>query len=253
MAKRVKAEKATPASTPTAGAVRPTYQPIDVSAAKAQTARKSIFYNLEDGTNIVRVLPQFNGERTLFAESVLHYTVMSEDGERKIAPGCLQHYQDQPCYLCAFVDWLERSGLIDEETERMGAQSKLTAQVFVQNRISKEWSGPFLMGVPKGVATSMANWLSMAQDSESPFFCDPDYGTSVVINKSGKGKGTRYEAVMVPRPESLDTIIPDWASRVIRDITPKLDVKMLTFEEQKKALQRTFPHLPWADIQADIG
>lgn len=252
MAKRVKAPEANSAPTPQAGATRPVYQPIDVGAAKAQTARKSLFFNLEDGTNIVRVLPQFNGQRTLFAEQMLHYTVLSEDGERKIAPGCLHYYRNEPCYLCDFVSWLERKGLLDDEMAKLRAQSKLNAQVYVQDRVTKEWRGPFLMAVPKGVATSMTNWLSMAQDTGTPFFVDPVAGSPVAITKTGKGKGTRYEAVLVPKVENLDDLVPDWGSTVIQDINPRLDTKVLSRDEQKKALFRTFPHLPWAEIQADI-
>jgi len=253
MAKRVKKDEA---PEPKAGATRPIYQ-IDVDEANAQTARKSLFFNFEDGNTIIRMLPQFNGSKTLFVESMLHNVLLKEDGEGKYAPGCLKYYKDEPCYVCQFMDWMMTKGvtLLTDDIEGLAARGKLTGQIFAQHRVSRKWEGPFLCAVPKSVATTMGAWLSMARDTGTKFFCDPDHGSNVAVSKTGKKLGTRYTATLVPRVEPLDEMIPGWTDNLILDLDVKImsTITVLNMDEQKKALYRTFPGLPWGDIQKDIG
>lgn len=252
MAKKVKS-----AEEPRAGAIRPTYD-VDPDVVRKQTARKSMFYNFEDGTTIFRLLPQFKaGAKSMFVESMLHHVLLKEDGENKYAPGCLGYYRDEPCYICKFVNWVYRMGppLLTDQIEQLAARSKLTGQIFVQDRVSKNWEGPFLVAMPKKTATTMGTWLRMAKEMGTPYFCDPILGSNVALSKSGKGLGTRYEVALVPRVESLDTLIPGWEDKVFLDLDEKLTptISVLTIEEQKAALHRTFPNFPWSNIQADIG
>lgn len=257
MATRKKTTEPTtaPAPEPKAGAVRLQFQIPTAEATKAQTARKSLFFNLEDGLNIVRVLPKFNGEKSLFTESMLHYLLKKPDDDGNYAPGCLHYYTGEKCYICEFVEWVQAHNipLYADEMDNLRAQSNLHAQVFVQNRGTKEWEGPFLMKVPKRVAATMQSWLSMAQDTGTPVFVHPQLGMPVAINKSGKGKATQYDATLIQRPESLDALLPDWESRVIVDVNTKVDVKVVDRDTQKKSLWKTFSDMPWAEIQTDLG
>lgn len=239
---------------PTAGATRPSYN-LDPDAVEAQLKRPSLFYNWEDGPNIIRVLPRFDGHPSPFVVSWLHYKMLREDKQGTFAPGCLNHHStdDTSCYICRVLDWIKAHGLWDDECDGMTASRKLTAQILVQNKATREWSGPFLAEIKGGPANTMQSWMAAARVTGTPMFADVDHGTAVVINKSGKGFGTRYEATQVPRPESLDIIFPGWETKVIQDPVTKLDVKVLTSAEQAEVLHRTKPEWPWEEILKEVA
>ena len=243
--------KAAPAR---AGANKPDYN-IDPAATQKMTDRKGLFFKFPVGNTSFRFLPQFNNKPSIFSKSVLHYTVKTDDMQRNIAPGCLEEHGEGQCYICAFVDWLKETEdpVLEKIAKDLTARPQLNVQAFVQDA-SKEWMGPVIVGVGSKLAQDMSSLLSMAKDNDLPYFCDPYMGETLVVNRVGTGMfDTKYTLMQTGKRGSLDTLILDWESRVIRDLWKKLDVKVLNVTEQKKALHRTYPDLPWQEIQKAIG
>lgn len=257
--KKAPAKKTSAKSTQSAGASRPAYD-LDPVETMKQTERKGLFFKFPVGATPVRFLPQFKkGERSLFCKTTLHYTVKTEDGQRNIAPACLKVHGsgngEDFCYICAFIDWLKETGdpMLMKVADDLFPSETLNVQAFVQDA-AKEWVGPHIIGVGKKLATEMAGLLNMARDNDLPFFCDPDEGETLVIQRSGTGKfDTKYQLMQTGRRQSLDVLVPNWEKRVFRDLWAKLDVKVLSPKDQKAALYRTYRDLPWREIEKAIG
>lgn len=242
------------AGAPKAGASRPKFNVDPVANAKI-TDRKGLFFKFPVGNTSVRFLPQFNGQGSIFVQSVLHYTVKTEDMQRNIAPACLKEHGDGECYICEFIEWLESHDdkVLKEIAVNMRPNRALNVQAFVKDA-SGAWNGPVIIGVSNKLAQEMSNLLNMAADNDLPFFCDPELGETLVVSRTGSGKfDTKYQLMQTGKRESLSKLVPDWEANVIKDLWRKLEVKVLNPNEQKKALARTFPDLPWKEIEKTLG
>lgn len=237
-----------------AGATRPKFT-IDPAQNQKLTDRKTLFFKFPVGNTTLRVLPRFDGASTIFAKSVLHYTVKTKDLQRNIAPACLEEHGKGDCYICKFTEWMkaQEDAVLQEIGDGLYPNNGLSVQAFVLDA-TKAWAGPYLVGIGAKLATEMSNLLVMANDNDIPYFCDPEMGEAVVVSRTGTGKfDTKYQLMQTGKRASLDTIIPDWEKRIFKDLWKKLDVKVLTAVEQKEALMRTFPDLPWKEITKAIG
>ncbi len=257
--KKTAAKKATPkAETPkAAGASMLNYQ-IDAGATSKMTQGKNLFFKFPVGNTPLRFLPQFNGDPAIFTKSVLHYTVKSDDMQRNIAPACLREHGDGNCYICNWIEWLKETG--DPVLANLGDElwanpnGALNIQAFVQDVATKAWNGPFIVGISPKLGKEMSTLLNMAKDNDVPPFCHPELGETMIVNRVGTGKfDTKYQLMQTGKRGHIKDLIPDWETKVIRDLWKKLDVKVLSPDEQKKALHRTYPDLPWQEIQKAIG
>lgn len=252
-AKKAPAKK-TETAAPRAGAHKPKYNVDPVANAKI-TDRKGLFFKFPVGNTSVRFLPQFNGQGSIFVRSVLHYTVKTEDMQRNIAPACLKEHGDGECYICDFIEWLESHDdkVLKEVAQQLRPNNALSVQAFVKNAAG-EWDGPVIIGVSSKLSQEMSNLLNMAKDNDLPYFCDPDMGETLVVTRTGSGKfDTKYQLMQTGKREPLSKLVPGWENKVFPDLWRKLEVKVLNPNEQKKALARTYPDMPWREIEKKLG
>lgn len=260
-ARKPKAETAPAAEAPQAraGAVRPSFQQPDIAANKAISQRDNMFHRLDEGLNIIRILPRFDGAVTLANKSVLHYNFKSEDGTRNIAPGCTMfHSGRDDCYFCDLFNWLvatedpQYDSFVNRDSKvRIEASQKLDVQAYIFDVGTKKWSGPKIVSISNTVNNSLAAMLGAAASMEMPYFSDVDRGQGIAITKYKKAPW--YETQGTGKVQSLDSIDPNWAGNVILNLPDKLKVTVYNRAEQKLCAQRTYSQLPWAAIQADIG
>lgn len=253
--KTTKKKTAKKKTTKKPGLAKPSWS-VNAGATRAMTKRSSVFFPLPQGRTTLRVLPRFDGASSLFARSVLHYKTQSLDNaERNIAPACLREHGDGNCYLCNLVEFLKASDepVLAAIGEDLYPTTNLHLQAFVYDRDTKSWYGPRLVRVPKSVGDKMADLLTVAADNDMPVFCDPENGQGITVIKSGEGLRTRYDVQPTSKFENLDDIVPGWEKQIIKDMWEKLDVKVLDIDKQKRAAFQTWPDLPWAEIEAEIG
>lgn len=254
--KAVAKKKTTTAKKTTAGARRPNMK-IDNAANRRITERKTLYYKFPEGNTVLAVCPPLDGSGLIFTKTHLHYTLQRDDDpNKKFAPACLRFHGDGNCYICTFIDHLLTTyddPIITEIAADLDVGNGSThIQAFIRD--GDEWIGPKLISLSPGLVSKFRNFLSMDEDMQRPPFASHEGGQTVMVSRTGTTKyNTRYDAQLTGQFHNLDDLIPDWYSRAHKDVLAKLDIKVLDIDEQKAALYRTFPDLPWKDIEDAIG
>lgn len=257
--KKKTTKKKAPAKKPIAqkaGAKRPSFK-VSGAAAKQSTARKSKFYDLDAGNHVMRILPPFDETRFVpWYKTVLHVSVKAEDSERNMWPACLEEHGDGNCYICNFLEYAATQGdpFTRAAADKMYVSTKYCVQAYIWEVASQKWLGPKIVKLPQGVVNKLSTNISTAEDTGQAPFCDVKRGQSVVISRVGAGKNdTRYDANPTGNMFDLDKEIPGWYEEAYKDLWAALDVNELDINAQKEALYRTYPELPWEDIEKAIG
>jgi len=248
--------KTTASAPSTGGARKPNYQ-IDADASSALTKRNSEFVTFDaNTTTTLRVVPPLDGSGLLFTKLRLHYQILAETGERKMAPACLEYHGDGQCYICDFIRWAKEQpdGIVQKIAEEIRASEYVYVQCYVFDVASKTWHGPKLAKFTPNTGSQMSVMLQTARDNGMPMFPDPDQGQSITVNRKGSGKNdTRYLVQPTGFQVPLDKVDPRWEKNCAKSVFEKLAPTIYNIDDQKRALHRTFPDLPWDRIQKAIG
>lgn len=255
MATKKTRTKATPAEAKP-GANKPTFQ-IDVDANTAITKRNSTFIDFPaNTTTTLRVVPPLDGSGMIFTKQRKHFQILTETGDRKIAPGCLEYHGDGTCYMCAFVNWAmaQPDAVLQLIADDIKASDSVYIQCYVWDIGSKTWQGPKFAKFTPNTASQMSVMLQTARDNGMPMFPDPSQGQSITVNRKGAGRNdTKYLVQPTGFVVALDKVDPNWLTNCAKSVPDKLDLTVYDINDQKRALQRTFPDLPWKRIQEAIG
>jgi hypothetical protein len=186
----------------------------------------------------------------------MHFKILAETGERSIAPGCLELHGDGYCYFCEFSRWAKEQP--DGSLQKIGHELRATKYIYVQAYVwdvaTKSWQGPKMAKFTANTASQMTVMLQTAKDNDMPMFPDPENGQSITVNRKGAMlNDTKYLVQPTGFVVPLDKVDHNWMSVCAKDVAAKLNLTIYTVDEQKKALHRTFPDLPWAKIQKAIG
>ena len=248
------------------GAAKPPAFKASVAANKAMTRRDALFFKLApDSNTTIRVIPRYDPigleSGAIFVQQKLHYTIIDgknsgfpspADPERKVAPACLQHHGDGNCLFCQLSEWLIANGF-SALGEKMVTATQLQVQVWILDPTSKKWYGPRVINAPKTVADKLTTMISMAEDNDMPQFCDPEQGQGITVTRTGASfNTTRYDAQLTGRIMSMTDVDPDWWTKCIQDLPKKLDLKVLSWEEQRVSAEQAHPELPWDAIDAEL-
>ena len=241
--------------------------PLNIAKNLETTANKSLFMDVpKDSTARVRFLPPVDGsEGRVFYLTENHFRLKQEDGEKGMAVACNErHNPDEPCVLCAVARYLENSD--DKNEQKLGkgresirANRSWYAQVlpFVPGDEGGSYGDVKFMRLPKTGATEFNNILDMQREAGESFVVDPKKGRDVVVKRQDTGvQFTKYSAMAAGTPVSLDKIKPDWESKIFPNadkVWEKLDLRILTADEHKAALVRTYPALDWKSIFKEAG
>ena len=254
--KKAPAKTAPATSTHATGAHKPSYK-IDTDASSALTKRNSEFVTFDPNTTTtLRVVPPMDGSGLVFTKLTTHFKILAETGERKISPGCLEHHGDGNCYICDFVKWAmeQPDGLIQRVADDIKATEYVYIQCYVWDVGTKVWHGPKFAKFRPATASQMSVMFQTARDNAMPPFPDPYAGQSITVNRKGSGQNdTKYLIQPTGFQIPLDKVDPKWEKNCARNVFEKLAPTIYSLDDQKRALHRTFPDLPWKKIQEAIG
>ncbi|KPJ97090.1 MAG: hypothetical protein AMJ55_00285 [Gammaproteobacteria bacterium SG8_15] len=233
---------------------------VNVKANIESTVRKTVFFDIKpDSMNRIRVVPPVDETGMIFTKAVNHFKLKNEDGFG-IALACLEEHGDEgTCYLCKLIKFLEKTGdKSDAKVAKMlAASSRWYLQAFIGEKDvdgNLNYTGPKLVGLSKTTAEKVSNLLTTQDQIGDVFFCDPDNGQDLVVQRIGTGFKTKYEVQLTGKQVALSDIVPDWEDKLITDVNEALNMKVRTPEEQREAVLRTFgDELDWDTIDAAVS
>jgi hypothetical protein len=226
----------------------PKFHKPSVAASRKATARPTNFFDMKpDTTTRMRVVPPMNETGILFVKAVNHFGFKNEDGIN-IAPACLlSHTDEERCFMCDLTKYLFSVG--DQKlARRIGAKPKWFVQAFIWD--GAEYFGPKLVGLSKTTADQVLDILDQQEQTDIPFFCDPDEGHDLIITRKGSQLQTKYTVNAGGKPVALDKIVPDWKDRVWADMMEKIDPRIMTYEQQRETAVRSLEGVDWEDFNA---
>lgn len=179
------------------------------------------YININDGRNLVRILPAKSDSEMFYKETWVHYGVGKSDTNKKgamvICPKT--HGDDKPCPVCKKSDMLfKQSKAKDDFYSKQAREVRKKKRVYY-NAISRDdditaytkdadgnWKDPDgKEGSPVKVMSSgigvFKDLLKIIVDPEYGDITDPEEGLDVIITKTGTGFDTDYDVKTV-RKES---------------------------------------------------
>lgn len=204
-----------------------------VLANRKATAKKTVFWDIKpDTTSRIRFLPPLNAAGVLFTKTASHFGFVNAD-DVGIAPACrLEHVADEDtCLLCDLVKFLYSTGDKGDEkiAKRIGAKPKWHAQAFCWDGM--EYVGPYLVGLSKTTAEALLDIMEQQEQTDMPFFCDPDEGTDIAITRKGAQLQTKYSVNVAGKPSALDDIVPGWQDKVFENVMEKIEPRILSNDD----------------------
>lgn len=166
-----------------------------------------------------RVLPAWDERGIRVLRRVLHYG-FEVDGRNRAFP-CLEDNEpwlpSSPCPICHVV----RQMSLGDKDERDAASDMeaSSAKFLVQGvdvnhpeRGVQKWASPLSFG---------KYFLSLSDDDDIDDVTDPDDGFDFIVEKSGKGRGTKYDYRL--RPKSTPVNYPEWEDN-LSDLIKTMDI-----------------------------
>jgi len=168
-----------------------------------------------------RVLPAFDKRGICILRRVLHYG-FEVDGRSRAFP-CLEDNEPwleaEACPVDHVVAALRASGDKDEmeaADDLDSSSAKFVVQGIDVNKPDKgvqKWAAPLSFG---------KYFIDLIEDEDIEDVTDPEDGYDIIIEKSGKGRGTKYEYRM--RPKSTEVAYDNWEAE-LEDLTKTTEVK----------------------------
>lgn len=229
---------------------RPTFKP-SVAANRKAAKKKSVFWDLlPDTITRVRVVPPLTEDGIIYTKAVNHFGFKNDEGIG-IAPACLNEHGDGDCFICELVEYLYSTGekAAEKIAKRISAKTKWHIQGFVWDGV--EYVGPHLIGLTKTTAEALNDIMDQQEQTDTPFFCDPDEGQDVAITRKGSQLSTKYSVNTAGKPCALDDIVPDWQEKVFTDVLGAIAPRILTPEAMREAAEREYgDEIDWEDFDS---
>ena len=146
------------------------------------------FFKIQDGENLIRVLPPIPGETVPYLETRKHFLKL-EDGTFK-SFDCLRAAGKPYCPACkAFFHFNGEDKESKDKAGNFRGSRKYYANVIDRNNEEK---GVQLVQLPVAVEEALRGMRTHARKPIN--YCHPEEGCDVSITKSGKGFSTKYTA-----------------------------------------------------------
>lgn len=178
-----------------------------------------------------RVAPAVDGIRIV--RRVLHYG-FEVDGRSRAFP-CYEDnapwLEKQPCICCHFRNKLKEGDSDERELAKdlKGSSPKFVVQGADCNHPEKgivKWASPLTFG---------KYFLSLTDDEDIEDVTDPENGFDFIIEKTGKGRGTKYDYRL--RPKSTPMPIENWEEQVVNLVE---EIEVPTIQEMRDILIDNF-------------
>ncbi len=149
----------------------------------------SAFMDLEQGENVVRILPGLNGASP-FRVTAMHYVDAVPGLDKTLAFACPRHELKEACPVCAESARLQQSANPLDRERGKKLEANLRVYCNVINRLRPK-SGIKVLGFGKSV------WTALKEIRKNPRlggdFTNPtESGFDIVIVKEGSGMKTKY-------------------------------------------------------------
>lgn len=201
----------------------------------------------KDQSILVRVMPASKPNGELWFMVANHYKLKSkEDPNRGIAVADLSVHGTEATgrkdYINELVAVLEKFG--DKNEKEIAEKIKSSSRWYIQVRLAEKtdtglkYSQPKLLSVPRTGVNAINEILKASDMANEPDMSDPDKGFNIMVTRYSKQPW--YSAQRAGQPTSLDDIDPNWADTFITDVEDKLNIKVLTYDEQREAVMRSF-------------
>ena len=212
------------------------------------------FYNpsIEDPAN--------PGKGTIWFRVAQHFRLKTEEGRGMAVADLSVHGTEETGkvdYISKLVNVLLKHGDKAEQAIAKGLSTSFrwNAQVAIaekQEDGTLTFKGPKILGLPRTGAQAVnevEKAADMAGEVGGPF--DIDKGFNIMITRH-PGQPW-YTAQRAGSPVSLDEIIPGWEGSYISDLKDKVGLKVLTYDEQREAVMRTYAaELDWDLLQSEF-
>jgi len=157
--------------------------PIDIDFYRKdmevdEEGRPSLFYALVPGDNVIRILPPW-APHGRFSFSVFRHFSLPPEGKNLY---CMETWNK----LCPVCEVLKKYRPLLEEARTYSSR----VRVYVNALIPALGIEPKIVGLPWSVYTWIRNEIVKVGDITNPLT-----GANILIQKTGKGFGTRYECV----------------------------------------------------------
>lgn len=202
----------------------------DIEAAREQSNAKKAnnYMNLEEGPNVVRILPPPIGERDAFYEVRQHY-VKPAGAERAVVFLCPRHMQNGKfCPACEQYNKYHRStNTADQErAKELYPGKRVFCNVIDRKNPNK---GPLILGL----SSMTFKFIEAIRDDQvnGGNFTHPINGFDLTINREGTGLKTKYSVIPARAITQLhpDTAVMDkWYDQMVPLRTA---IKVPTLEE----------------------
>lgn len=149
-----------------------------------------LYFDLETGDNIIRVLPTLPGKQSPFRVTAQHYIDAVPGMERMAVFACPRVELKQPCIACQKVEELQRTGnpVDRDRAYRMSAGLRVFANVI--NRRNPD-AGVKVLGFGKSIWEQMKAIRKNVRLGGD--FTDPsESGFDLVITRTGEERKTKY-------------------------------------------------------------
>ena len=246
---------------------RPGFKP-NLKANLASTEAKKLFIKIPAGSSMLfrfyhpASLDPVTGEPiSIFYHVAKHYGLLDEDGGGFTCADLAVHGTPETGrddYIAkvstVLMEHNKKKSPLWVIGDKISTSHGYNAAVEVAEKHDTKFAyrGPMILGLPPTGARAV---LSVEQAADmageaSPF--DPDKGFNIMITNHGKQPW--YEAQRAGNPVSLDVIKPGWADTYITDLPAKVNVRVLSYEEQRAVLQRTYANeIDWDMMQSEYG
>jgi hypothetical protein len=219
--------------------------------------KKSMFLSVgENETLRLRFAPPVMDNGSLFLLTTTHFRL--QEGDKGVAYGCLRTHADQPCPLCDVAYFMMDNG--DAAEKKVGREIRPSnnwyAQVWradKQDDGSLTYSGPYLMRFSKTGTDAINDILRNQQRGGMPFICDVEKGQDILFSRTGTGFDTKYSALATGEVADLNSIIPGWEDKLIKDIPGTVDTRIKTPEEMVQAAVDAHPQIVWDEVLKSAG
>lgn len=239
---------------------RPGFKP-NLKANIESTRRDDLFIKIPiEASMLFRFLNPSNEDGVIWYKVAQHYKLKKEEGGGMAVADLRFHGTDETGkvdYITKLCDVLKKHG--DKAEKKIGKDMTTSfgwnAQVAVAEKQEDgtfTYRYPKILGLPRTGATAV-NEVEKAMDmggGKSPF--DVDEGFNIMITHHKESPW--YTAQRAGSPTSLDDIIPGWEEQFIDDLPGKVSINILTYNEQREAVMRTFAaELDWDLLQEQFG
>lgn len=191
------------------------------------------FINLQNGENIIRILPSELDNGSFYFEKVQHFGFADSEGNR--AYPCLIALGQDYCPVCHAIDMNEAE---DDDDVQEALDSLKPRTQYMCNAIDRSEGKPVvkILNLSVGVLKDLAGFLS---DPDYGDITDPDEGFDIKIEKvPGKRPiDTRYK--VRARPKASPIGMDDWAEHLY-DLEKEAYREIPTVKEYIELLDENF-------------